>query len=92
MNGSNGLEGKTVMITGATSGLGREAALALAELGPRLYLVCRDPNRAKEIAAEIVRSSGNDDVRILLADLSSLRQIDKSSTSFWPPVTTCMSS
>ena len=77
MNGLSGLEGKTVMISGATSGLGREAARALAALGPRLYLVCRDPNRAEETAADILRSSGNDDVRILLADLSSLRQVDK---------------
>jgi len=63
------------MITGASSGLGLQTAIALAPLGPRLYLVGRDAERTREAAAAVSESSGNDDVHVLLADLSSLGQV-----------------
>jgi retinol dehydrogenase-12 len=69
------LHGKTVMITGATSGLGREAALALAGMGARLYVVCRDRARADGLVADIDRATGNREVRPLIADLSSQREV-----------------
>jgi NAD(P)-dependent dehydrogenase (short-subunit alcohol dehydrogenase family) len=63
------------MITGATSGLGRETALALAPLGPRLYLVCRDRAKGERTAAEIEAMSGNADVHLLVGDLSAQKQV-----------------
>lgn len=64
------LHGRVVLITGATSALGRAAALALARMGPCLYLACRDPDRAATAVAEIAAQTGHRDVRVLLADLS----------------------
>lgn len=74
--------GKVVLITGATSGLGRETALALGRLGARLYLVCRDASRAADTVARIARETGNDDARILIADLSSQREVRRVAEEF----------
>lgn len=65
-------------MTGATSGLGRLAALALAERGARLHLVCRDPAKAERVAGEVAaRAAGGPgtDVRVVIADLSAQAQV-----------------
>ena len=60
------LEGKTAIVTGATSGLGRETANLLAHQGANVCLVGRDPARTERASAEIPGSEFD------LADLSSL--------------------
>jgi NAD(P)-dependent dehydrogenase (short-subunit alcohol dehydrogenase family) len=63
--------GRTAVVTGATSGLGRETARALAAAGARVVLAVRDPARGEEVAAAL---PGAVDVRSLdLADLESVR-------------------
>ena len=71
------LHGRTVVITGATSGLGRAAALQLAELGARVILVGRDRDKAEAARREIVATTGNDNVAVALADLSLLKDVRK---------------
>lgn len=68
------LTGKTVVLTGATSGIGRATALGLADEGARLILVGRTPERCEETLAEIRRRTGRDDAVMLRADLSSLKE------------------
>lgn len=75
------MNGKTVLITGATSGIGKITAHALALQGAKLYLVCRDRGRGEETAAEIAKASGND-VRLLVADLSSQADIRRAAAEF----------
>ena len=41
------MEGKNCLITGATSGIGRSAALALSEIGANIYFIARDRNKAE---------------------------------------------
>lgn len=82
MTPSSELAGKTVLVTGATSGLGHEAALALAAMGPRLYLVARDRPRAERTAAEIAEKTGNTDTRLLIGDLSSQAQVREVANEF----------
>jgi NAD(P)-dependent dehydrogenase (short-subunit alcohol dehydrogenase family) len=67
--------GRTCMITGATSGIGRATALALARLGADLVLVCRDRGRADETVTEIRSATGNRNVEVMRADLSSQQAI-----------------
>lgn len=69
------LEGKTVLITGATSGIGLEASLALARRGVRLIMVGRDRARTVQRVAEVRGRSGNRAVEWLLCDVSSQAQI-----------------
>ncbi|MGH7899542.1 MAG: SDR family oxidoreductase [Candidatus Binatia bacterium] len=69
------LRDKTCMITGATSGIGRAAAIEIARLGARLIVVGRDRERGEAALREIRDRSGNGDVELLLADLSSQQSI-----------------
>jgi len=59
------------MITGASSGLGRQTALALAERGARLWLVARDQGRLDAVARDIKDTTGNGGVHVLACDLSA---------------------
>jgi NADP-dependent 3-hydroxy acid dehydrogenase YdfG len=52
------LSGKTALVTGASSGIGRGAAVALAEAGARVALVARRAGRLKDLAAQIEASGG----------------------------------
>ena len=47
------LDGKVCVITGATSGIGRVAAMRFAQMGARLVLVARDPGRAETTLARL---------------------------------------
>jgi dehydrogenase/reductase SDR family protein 12 len=71
------LRGRTVVITGATSGLGRAAASQLADLGARVIVVGRDPDKAEATRQEIVATTGNDNVAVALADLNLLADVRK---------------
>ena len=70
-----GMTNKTCLITGATSGIGRATALALAGMGARLVLVARDRTRGEDTCAEIRRQTANQQVELMLADLASQQSI-----------------
>jgi NAD(P)-dependent dehydrogenase (short-subunit alcohol dehydrogenase family) len=69
------LDEQTILITGATSGLGRELAQRLAERGSSLLLHGRDAERGQEMVDKIKAATGNDQIRFYRADLSSLREV-----------------
>ena len=71
----NGMHDKIIMITGANSGIGKEAALQLAEQGARVMMVCRNRERGEPALAEIKAKSGNDAVALMTADFESQQQI-----------------
>jgi len=68
------LEGRTVVVTGATSGLGRAAAMRLAKKGARVILVGRNPEKAERTRQKIVRETGNANLSIQIADLSLMAE------------------
>jgi NAD(P)-dependent dehydrogenase (short-subunit alcohol dehydrogenase family) len=69
------LDGRTCLVTGATSGIGLETARGLAALGAQVVMVGRDRARGEQARKAVVEKSGNDRVDLLLADLSSLAGI-----------------
>jgi NAD(P)-dependent dehydrogenase (short-subunit alcohol dehydrogenase family) len=69
------LRHKTCVVTGASSGIGLVAARELACLGANVVMVCRDGKRGEAALHDVVESSGNRDVELMLADLSSQQEI-----------------
>ncbi|KAL6113336.1 uncharacterized protein ACO6RY_11652 [Pungitius sinensis] len=69
------LDGKTVLITGANTGIGKETALDMAKRGARVILACRDMTRARMAADEIRQQSGNGNVVVKKLDLASLQSV-----------------
>ncbi|KQY44809.1 short-chain dehydrogenase [Cellulomonas sp. Root137] len=67
------MAGTTVLVTGATSGIGRATAVGLAALGARVAVTGRSRERAEEVARGIRASGGLADV--FVADLSSQEQV-----------------
>lgn len=70
----NDLSDKTVLVTGATDGLGRGMARALAQRGAAILLHGRDEQRAEALASEL-RANHGANVRVYLADFSSLLEV-----------------
>ncbi len=71
------LTDKTVVITGATSGIGKAAALALAERDARLTLIARNRKKALITRQEIMDQTGNANVDFWVADLSLMTDIKR---------------
>jgi NAD(P)-dependent dehydrogenase (short-subunit alcohol dehydrogenase family) len=67
--------GKVILLTGATSGIGKSAAMGLAEKGATIVLVSR--NKAKGLAtqSEIIKTTGNEKIDLMISDLASLNQV-----------------
>ena len=68
------MKGKTCVVTGATSGIGKETAVELARAGARVAIVCRTRDRGERALAEVRQRSGGD-VTLFVADFASQRAI-----------------
>jgi NAD(P)-dependent dehydrogenase (short-subunit alcohol dehydrogenase family) len=73
MRGS--MQGKTVLITGASAGIGKATAAELAARGAQLVLACRDPDKAAAARAEILARTPSSRVDVVALELSSLRSV-----------------
>src|ERR1700741_3774816 len=70
------LSGKTALVTGGTSGIGRAAALALARLGARVAVSGRDEQRGNEVVKEIIAAGSQGEfVAAQLKDAASARDL-----------------
>jgi len=69
------MEGKVVLVTGATSGLGLATAIGVARLGATVCFVARSPERAAQAKATITETAPGSEVGYLLADMSRLDQV-----------------
>lgn len=69
------LAGRTALVTGPTSGLGRTTARALAALGARVVLVGRSEERLAAVRDELVARHGEDRFPIVVADMASLASV-----------------
>ncbi|GAC1323566.1 MAG: SDR family oxidoreductase [Thermoleophilaceae bacterium] len=72
---SHSIDGKRILITGASSGIGRELALKIGEAGGTVLLVSRTREKLEEVAEEVERVGGT--AHVHAADLSDLDEIER---------------
>lgn len=75
MTGNLPLQGKNILITGATAGIGRAAAEELARMGASILGVSRSPDKCARIAGEIRETAGNENVVYLCANLALMDHV-----------------
>merc|ERR1711988_349900 len=70
------LDGKTVVITGSNTGIGRTTALDMSRRGAKVVMLCRDMEKAEKVAAEIRDATKGEVIvhKLDLADLASVRE------------------
>src|SRR5829696_8437188 len=71
----NDMAGKTVVITGANTGIGRATAEDLARRGAEVTMICRSRERAEAACAEIRAATRNEKVSVVVADLGVLADV-----------------
>ena len=71
------IDGKTVIITGGNTGIGKATAILLAERGGRIILACRNTKKGEAAVAEIKEITGNNDILFRNLDLASTASIRK---------------
>ena len=76
------MAGKTCLVTGATTGIGRVTALELAHMGANVVIAGRDPAKCALTANDIREESGNPAVDFLVADLSSQEEVRRLANEF----------
>lgn len=76
------MTGKTCIVTGANSGIGRVTAEALAAAGASVVMISRSRERGEAAASEVRRATGNDAVELILADLSSQAEVRRAAAEF----------
>ena len=76
------MENKVAVVTGSTSGIGKSTVVEFARRGATVVMVARNPELAEETKKEIVKKTGNQNIDILIADLSSQAAIHKAADVF----------
>ncbi|KAE8289562.1 Dehydrogenase/reductase SDR family member 13 [Larimichthys crocea] len=80
--GNAAMAGKTVIITGGNTGIGKATALHLARKGARVILACRNRDKAEAAIADIRQKTGSTDVLYMPLDLASLKSVRCFSETF----------
>lgn len=76
------MQDKTILITGATAGIGKATAIELAKTGARIVITSRNKEKGNAAVNEIKKLSGNNKVEFITADLSSISSIKNAVNSF----------
>ena len=76
------MNGKICLVTGATNGIGKATAQALAQMGASVVIVGRNGAKTAQLVEEIRTTSGNQNVDSLLADLSSQEDVRRLADEF----------
>ncbi|MCP4361309.1 MAG: SDR family NAD(P)-dependent oxidoreductase [Chloroflexi bacterium] len=73
---------KICMITGSNSGIGKAAAIQIAQQGHRIIMACRSPARSEVALREVKQASGSDDIELMIVDMSLQASIHKYAAAF----------
>jgi NAD(P)-dependent dehydrogenase (short-subunit alcohol dehydrogenase family) len=76
------LTDKTIIITGANSGIGKAAAIQLARLGASIVLACRSKDRGEQAAEDVRQAANSFDVELIQVDMSLQKSIRQFAIEF----------
>ncbi len=79
---NSSMAGKRVIVTGPTSGFGKEIAVQLAAFGAEIVLACRDLERGEQTAAEIARRTGAKKCAVMRLDAADQRSLREFAREF----------
>ena len=82
MSEDSWIKGKTCMITGANTGIGKETARQIASLDAQVIMVCRNQKKGEQAKEEIIRTTDNQDIELLICDLASLKNVKRFAEEF----------
>ena len=78
----NNIKEKIILITGATSGIGKAMVLQLAKYGANVILVGRNRPKGEKVLAELKQLTGNGNLDLMTADLSQLTEVRRLASEF----------
>jgi NAD(P)-dependent dehydrogenase (short-subunit alcohol dehydrogenase family) len=76
------LSNKTIIITGANSGIGKAAAIQLAQLRANVIMACRSMDRGQKALEDVHKASSSDTVELMRVDMSSQKSIHEFADEF----------
>ncbi len=76
------LSNKTVIVTGANSGIGKAASTQLAGYGAHVVMMCRNKERGEQALQDVIKASKNDKVELILVDMSSQASVGRAADEF----------
>lgn len=76
------LTSKTIIITGANSGIGKAASIQLAKLGAHVVMLCRSKERGEQALQDVKAASRSDNVELILVDMSSQESVRNAVNDF----------
>lgn len=79
---TSNLQGKVCLVTGASGGIGKVTARELATMGATVVMICRNRAKGEATQAEIKAASGNTQVDLIVANLSSLAEVRRAADEF----------
>ena len=69
------MNGKVCLVTGATDGIGKVSARVLAEMGAKVIIVGRNPEKSAAVLTELKSISRNENIDLLMADLAVMKEV-----------------
>ena len=79
---SYNLSNKTIIVTGANSGIGKAASIQLAKLGAHVVMMCRNKERGEQAVQDVKAASNSNKVELILVDMSSQESVRKAVKEF----------
>lgn len=76
------LSNKTVIVTGANSGIGKAASIQLAQIGAHVAMMCRSKERGEQAMQDVKSAANSDKVELILVDMSSQESVRKAVGEF----------